>query len=62
MFFSSVSYIGESQFVDLRHLYILFVNQIEFIIPIAIHVFFLYSYLFIFICFDKISRQVKCGR
>ena len=40
-FFSSISYIGESQFVDLRRLYILSLNSIEFMIPILIHGFFL---------------------
>ena len=39
MFFSSVSYIGELQFVSLGHLYILSLNLIEFIIPIVIHFF-----------------------
>ena len=33
-FFSSVSYIGESQFVNLRRLYILSLNLIEFMMPI----------------------------
>ena len=40
-FFPSVSYIGESEFVNLRHLYILSLNFIQFIIPIVIHGFFL---------------------
>ena len=40
-FFSSVSYIGESQFVNLRRLYILSLNWIEFMMPILIHWFFL---------------------
>ena len=40
-FFSSVSYIGESESVNLRRLYILSLNLIEFIIPIVIHGFFL---------------------
>ena len=39
--FSSVSYIGESQFVNLRRLYILSLNLIEFMMPILIHGFFL---------------------
>ena len=40
-FFSSVSYIGESEFVNLRRLYTLSLNLIEFMIPIVIHEFFL---------------------
>ena len=41
VFFSSVSYIGESKFVNLRRLYILSLNLIEFMMPMLIHGFFL---------------------
>ena len=40
-FFSGLSYIGESEFVNQRRLYILSLNSTEFIIPIVIHGFFL---------------------
>ena len=44
VFFSSVSYIGESQFVNLRRLYILSLNLIEFMMPILIHgIFYVYN-------------------
>ena len=39
--FSSVSYTDESQIVNLRRLYILSLNLIEFMMPIPIHGFFL---------------------
>ena len=47
-FFASVSYTGESEFVNLRHLYILSRNLFEFITSVVIHGFF---FMFIMIQF-----------
>ena len=47
--FSSVSYIGESQFVNLRRLYILSLNLIEFMMPILIILIHGYFFMFIMI-------------
>ena len=66
-FFPSVSYIGESQFVSLRRLYILFLSLFEFMIPILTYGLFLCLYWFNLVftgfrCFSLADNMIFSNR